>query len=102
MLIVLARVTVRPDQHQAFAEAARGFIATTRQEAGSIAYDCHRSITDPDVYMFVERWASGAEMEQHLQSPNMAVFMAAAGACVAVPPVVEVIDPASIRTLPTG
>jgi quinol monooxygenase YgiN len=50
----------------------------------------------------VERWASGAEMEQHLQSPNMAVFMAAAGACVAVPPVVEVIDPASIRTLPTG
>jgi len=100
MLTVLAHVTVRPDQRQAFTEAAHGFIATTRQEPGCLAYDCHQSITDPDKYVFVERWVTGAEMEQHLQTPNMAVFMAAAGACVAAPPVVEVIEPASIRTLP--
>jgi quinol monooxygenase YgiN len=100
MLIVIAQVTVRPDQRAAFAEAAHGFIATTREESGCIAYDCHQSITDADKYVFVERWASGAEMEQHLQTPNMAVFMAAAGACVAAPPVIEVVEPASIRTLP--
>jgi quinol monooxygenase YgiN len=102
MLIVNARVTVQPDKRQAFIEAATGFIATTREEPGCIAYDCHQSITDPDVFVFVERWASGAEMEQHMQSPNMAVFMAAAGACVAAAPVIEVIDPASIRVLPVG
>jgi quinol monooxygenase YgiN len=99
MLIVIAQVTVRADQRAAFAEAAHGFIITTRDEPGCLAYDCHQSITNPDIYVFVERWASGAEMEQHLQTPNMAVFMAAAGACVAAPPVIEVIDPASIRTL---
>jgi quinol monooxygenase YgiN len=101
MLIVLAHVTVRPDQRTAFAEAALGFITTTRDEPGCLSYDCHQSITNPDKFVFVERWATGAEMEQHLQTPNLAVFMAAATACLAEPPLVEVIDPASIRVLPT-
>jgi quinol monooxygenase YgiN len=97
MLIVLATVTVQPDKRQAFVTAAEGYVAITRGEPGCIAYDCHQSVTDPDKFVFVERWESQVHMEQHSQTPEMAAFMGAVVPCVAGPPVIEAIEPASVR-----
>jgi quinol monooxygenase YgiN len=97
MLIVVATVSVQPDKRAAFAAAAAGYAAITRKEAGCLAYDCHQSVTDPDKFVFLERWESQVHMEQHSKTPDMAVFMGAAITCVAAAPVIEAIEPASIR-----
>jgi quinol monooxygenase YgiN len=99
MVIVIARAFVRPDKRDAFLAAARLCVAETRQEPGNIAYDIYESQTEPNRFVFVERWKTHDANKAHLQTPHVRALLQTAAECVAEMPVIEAITPAKIDML---
>ncbi len=54
---------------EARAEAVlQSIVPPTLQEPGCLAYDLHRSLTDPTEFMFFERWVSDEALAAHAAS----------------------------------
>lgn len=99
MLIILAKGVIRPDRRDAFIAAAREQIAETRKEAGCISYDFFESQTEPNTFVFNERWKSQEAIDFHFQTEHIKKFMGVLPSCVAEPPVIEVVEVAKIGPL---
>ena len=99
MLIVIATIDVLPGHEDAFIHSARECIAETRDEAGCVVYDLHRSVTEPTHFTFVERWETHTDIDAHMRSAHLQTFLAAAKEHLADAPVVEVVTPEAISRL---
>lgn len=99
MLLILGKGVVRPDKRAEFIAAARAQIVETRKEPGCIAYDFFESQTEPNTFVFNERWKSKEAIHAHFQTAHIKTFMAALPDCLAEPPVIEVVEVASIGPL---
>lgn len=56
MLVVLAKLTVRPEKKSELLEYAKALIAATRLEEECISYELLEDPYDASNLMFVERW----------------------------------------------
>jgi len=99
MLIILAKGVIRPDKRETFVAAAREQIVETRKEPGCIAYDFYESQTEPNTFVFNERWTSQEAIDAHFQTGHIKKFMSALPSCVAEPPVIEIVEVARIGPL---
>jgi quinol monooxygenase YgiN len=70
-LIVIARLTAKPDHAEALGKSLRQLIAPTLQEPGSIGYTLHRDNDNPAVWILYDAWASRAALDAHFQQPYM-------------------------------
>jgi len=98
-VLVIARAHVRPEDRARFIAAARDCIAATRREQGCLGYDMHESLTDTGHFVAVESWETRADVDRHMAQPHLKLFLAVAGACVSVAPVIEVVEPRSVDRL---
>lgn len=71
MIYVIATVIVRPDSRADFLENARTVIAATHKEPGCLSYDLTSSITEPNEFVFVERWESRDALSAHFETPHV-------------------------------
>lgn len=71
MIYVLATLIVKPEKRADFLENARDVIHATRREAGCISYDLTSSITEPNEFIFVERWESREHLAAHFETPHL-------------------------------
>lgn len=71
MIYVIATLTVHPDKRADFLENARTVIAATQREEGCVSYDLHSSITEPHLFVFVERWSSREALDAHFGTPHL-------------------------------
>ncbi len=92
MVIFLGRARVRAEALEAVLAACREMIAQTPSEPGCISYHGHQVIDDPQSIVFVEKWASRAEMDAHLAAPHTQAFLGQIAAAVLAPPVLESYD----------
>ena len=76
MIYVIAELQFKPGAPESAFEQARNLIAETNKEDGCISYDMHRSITDPDRIVVVERWKSREALSQHFETPHMKAWRA--------------------------
>jgi len=97
MIFVIATLTLRPGAAEALAPAIAAVIAVTRSEAGCLSYDLFRSLSDPDTYVFVERWRSRADLSAHGKQPHLAAWREAYAPWL-VSRVIEIIHPDRIET----
>lgn len=72
MIIVIAKVFVKPEKKQELLELARETIAITRTEAGCISYTLLDNPYDPGACMFVEEWADLPSLQNHAAAPHIA------------------------------
>lgn len=98
-VLVIARARVRPADRARFVAAAHDCIAATRQEQGCLGFDMHESLTAPGHFLCLESWETRADVERHMARPYLKAFLAVAGACVSVAPVIEVVEPRSVDRL---
>ncbi len=61
----------KPEKDAELVEILQSLVAPTREEAGCIDYDLHRSNEDPLCYMFYENWTSMKDLEDHLAKPHL-------------------------------
>jgi len=74
-ITVVATFEARPGKETELRTALIGLVAPTRQEAGCLNYDLHRSPENPAKFLFHENWASQAELDAHLQSPQIQALL---------------------------
>ncbi len=71
MVIVSAKVRVKPGKKEAFIRAAQAPIAATRKEAGCICYILYASTDDDDELMYYEEWQNREALDAHIKSGHM-------------------------------
>ena len=71
MVYVIATLNVKPEKQADFLANAQDVIAATRREAGCIHYDLTGSVTEPNTFVFVERWASREALSAHFETSHM-------------------------------
>ena len=98
MIYVIATIQCKPDLHAPYLAGARTMIAATRKENGCIFYDLTQSITAPNEFTFVERWASREALEAHFNTPHMAAWREIGKDCVAGR-AIEIIHAGKVETL---
>ncbi len=71
MIYVIATLHIHPEKRADFLEDARSVIAHTVKEEGCLSYDLTSSITEPNEFVFVERWASRDALAAHFDTPHL-------------------------------
>lgn len=87
---VVAFVTVKPGQEDAFATAARPCIDASRAETGVVRYDLWREVDGDRRFVFDELYRDDAAVQAHMASDHFKAFGAAARDLAAARPVITV------------
>lgn len=71
MVIVIAKVSVKPECKKELLELAQKVIASTRAEEGCISYTLLDNTYDPGGCMFVEEWKDLPSLQKHAASAHI-------------------------------
>ena len=85
---VVAFVSVKPGQEDAFVEAAKVCIAASRAEAGVLHYDLWREADGERRYVFNELYVDDAAIDAHMASDHFKAFGLAARDLAAARPTI--------------
>lgn len=77
-LVIVAALDVDPEAIDTLLPAFQEMIAATRLETGCLQYDLHQDNSDPSKFLFFERWTTRDIWQQHMVSPHVKAFQAAA------------------------
>ncbi len=97
MIIVIARLVIKPGSIPHLRGPAKLCIEETRKEEGCIAYDLFESATEPDILVFVERWETREALSRHARTPHIAAWREA-GKPYVIERRIEIVTPGSIET----
>jgi quinol monooxygenase YgiN len=70
-LTVVASFQARPGQEATLRAALIALIAPTLKEPGCLGYTYHVDPKDPARFLSYETWASQADFDSHMQSPQV-------------------------------
>ena len=98
MIYVIATLHIHPEKRADFLENARTVIAHTVKEEGCLSYDLTSSITEPNEFVFVERWASREALAAHFDTPHLQDWRRVSADLLADRKV-EVVHPARVEEL---
>lgn len=97
MILVIARLVIKPGSIPHLLGPARLVIEATRREEGCIAYDLFTSTTEPDGLVFVERWATREALSLHARTPHVAAWREA-GKPYVIERRIEIVTPEKVET----
>lgn len=100
MLIVEAKIRIRPECRTAFLAAVNTVIPLSRKEAGCLEYGFYQDINDPDRFITFERWASAAALSAHFSQPHTLELLKTAPEFVAEAPVITAYEAGLGRPVP--
>jgi quinol monooxygenase YgiN len=98
MIYVIATLIVRPEKRADFLENARIVIAATVREAGCVTYDLTSSITEPNEFIFVERWQTREALAAHFETAHLQHWRRVSSEYL-VSRTVEIIAPQTVEEL---
>lgn len=96
MIIVLGRVTVRPDALPQAQALASQHVARSRAEPGCLAHGFSIDAENPLELVFVEKWQSLAHLQAHFAVPASRAFAKDLAGLAIAPPVMEVFEAAVV------
>lgn len=76
MVVVMAKLSVKPDKKAELLALARDVIAATRKEPGCISYSLMEDPYDAGTCLFVEEWTDKKALEAHLTMAHLAEWRA--------------------------
>lgn len=77
MIIVIGSVTIQPGSQVEALRHSKIHVDRSRLEAGCISHEVTIDADNPNRLLFVERWQTMEELEQHFQVPESSEFVAA-------------------------
>ena len=75
-LTLIVRMKAKPGRGPDLEAALQAVVEPTHREPGCIRFALHRSMTDANVYLLVERWSSKQALEAHLREPYLKRLLA--------------------------
>jgi len=92
MITLVAIAQAKPGKEKVLEETLLALVQQTRQEAGCINYDLHRSLNKPGVFLFYENYADQAALEKHRTMPYIVDLRAKAVDLLAEPIQIELYE----------
>lgn len=83
---IVARVKAKAGIEEEVFSRLKSLVEPTRKEDGCISYVLHRSLNDPTLFIFYEKWNSKEAIDRHMQAPHIAPVIASADQILAEPP----------------
>lgn len=83
---VIARVKAKAGKEMDLAKAWSTVANLSRKEKGCLGYVLHRSLTDPTLFVSVEKWASKEANDQHMASAHIQELLRQVPLLLAAPP----------------
>jgi quinol monooxygenase YgiN len=79
MLILHAKVHVKPEKRAQFLQLVKPLIESSNQEEGVIAYSCNEDVIEPNTFLFYEEYTDQAAIDYHFQTEHFKNWRAAGG-----------------------
>jgi quinol monooxygenase YgiN len=89
MIIVIGRVTARPDQLDRALSVSLEHVRRSRTEPGCLLHSVHQDVEDPNTLVFVEQWEDQAAISAHFAVPESLAFVTALSECAAARPAMD-------------
>lgn len=90
MIIVTARVTLKPGERETFLSAVSEITPPSRAEPGCISYHCYADPFSEHDFLFVEEWESQEALDAHFETAHFIAFSKILGGCTVGSPIVKV------------
>lgn len=91
-VIVVASFKAKSGQEEKALAELSALLGPTREEAGCLQYDLHRSTDDSGVFVFYETWKSRQDLEQHLAMPYLQALLGKVDALFAEAPQIHLLE----------
>jgi quinol monooxygenase YgiN len=85
-LTVIAHIKAKPGKEAEVRKELLSLVVPSRKDAGCINYDLHQATDNPAWFVFHENWTSKAELDQHLQKPDLQATLGRVTQLLAEPP----------------
>ncbi|MDZ4785231.1 MAG: putative quinol monooxygenase [bacterium] len=89
MISVVAKIYAKEGKEELLYPILKTLLMPTRRESGCICYELHRSLEDPKLFMFYEKWESRDHLQLHLETPHIQNAFQKATDLLAVPVKIE-------------
>ena len=99
MVVLHARVPVKPEARQRWRSLADAVAGPSRAEEACHSYRIYEDIETPNSFIFVEEWENLDGLYRHFQTPHFTEFFGALPEVLAGPPDGSVYEVASTATL---
>ncbi|MGH8739002.1 MAG: putative quinol monooxygenase [Burkholderiales bacterium] len=76
-ITVIVEMRALPGREVALERKLRAAVSPTHGEQGCIRFALHRSSSQPNLFLLVERWASQHALDEHLGQPYLITLLAA-------------------------
>src|SRR5690349_18671420 len=68
---VVATIKAKLGREEELLNLLKQLVENTHQEPGCLTYALHRSQSDPATFIFVEKWASETDLQDHFRTPHV-------------------------------
>jgi quinol monooxygenase YgiN len=85
-VIVIGRVTPKPEMLPEFLDSGKRLVAASRQDPGCLSYTLYRNSGRPEAFVFLEEWRDTKALRAHLETTHVAEFLRCVGPLLATPP----------------
>lgn len=92
-ITVVARVKVKAGHEKAVAAAMVACVPESRAETTNFQYVPNRDLDDPQVFFFIERWASREALQAHMETPHFKTLADSLKDSLAEPLSVNILQP---------
>jgi quinol monooxygenase YgiN len=93
MIGVIAKLTIQDGKDEQFEKVAKDLMAKVKaKEPGCLTYQLYKSKKDANTYIFMEQYASQADLESHGQTEYFKAAGPGLGACLAGAPEISYFD----------
>ena len=90
-MMIIAKLTVKPDKVKAFTDAAREIIEKSNKEPGCKSYQLYQDPYDNTKFVFVEEYKNQAAVDAHFASDYFKVFGPKISDLVAEPAKIKIV-----------
>jgi quinol monooxygenase YgiN len=97
MIVVIGKVTVRPDAVDRALEVSLEHVHRSRTEPGCLLHSVHRDVEDPNTLVFLEQWEDDAALQAHFAVPESLAFVTALSEAAAKPPSMDLYEASPTR-----
>jgi len=88
-LQVVALIAAKTGSERVVGDALRALRESAQSEQGCVAFDLFTSTADTATFVAIERWRSQADLDAHLNSPQVRQAFEAVGDRLAQPPAIH-------------
>lgn len=83
---VIAQIKAKPGKEAEVRKELLSVIEPSRKDAGCLNYDLHQATDNPALFLFHENWTSKADLDRHLQKPDLQAVLARVVQMLVEPP----------------